>query len=82
MAGHLHHSGRVSLRRVPGRGAEGPFTKDEKISTGELQEFFDSGSMMVCDGEMVSPLIATTDPMLGMFKEAEYTGFCVKTASM
>ena len=49
-------------------------TKGEKIGTGELQEFFDSGSMMVCDGEMVSPLMATTDPMLGMFKEADKNG--------
>ena len=49
-------------------------TKGEKVTTEQIMEFFDSGSMMVCDGETVSPLIATTDPMLGMFKEADKNG--------
>ena len=49
-------------------------TKGEKVTTEQIMEFFDGGSMMVCDGETVSPLIATTDPMLGMFKEADKNG--------
>lgn len=49
-------------------------TKGEKIGTGELQEFFDSGSMMVCDGETVSPMIATEGEMLRLFKEADKNG--------
>ena len=49
-------------------------TKGEKITTEQIMEYYDSGSMMVCDGETVSPLIATTDPMLGMFKEADKNG--------
>ena len=49
-------------------------TKGERVSKQQIMEFFDSGSMMVCDGEMVSPLIATTDPMLGMFKDADRNG--------
>lgn len=49
-------------------------TKGEKITTEQIMEYYDSGSMMVCDGEMVSPLIATADPMLGMFKKADKNG--------
>ena len=49
-------------------------TKGEKITTEQIMEYYDSGSMMVCDGEMVSLLIATTDPILGMFKEADKNG--------
>ena len=49
-------------------------TKGEKITTEQIMEYYDSGSMMVCDGEMGSPLIATADPILGMFKEADKNG--------
>ena len=49
-------------------------TKGEKISKEQIMEYYDSGSMMVCDGETVSPMIATTDPMLGMFREADKNG--------
>ncbi len=48
--------------------------KGEKISKEQIMEFYDSGSMMICDGEMVSPMIATTEPILGMFREADKNG--------
>lgn len=49
-------------------------TKGEKISNAEIMEFYDESYMMLCDGEMFSPLIATEDPMLSMFKEADKNG--------
>ena len=49
-------------------------TKGGKISREQIMEYCDSGSMMVCDGETVSPLIATTEPILGMFREADRNG--------
>lgn len=49
-------------------------TRGEKITVAELLNFFDTGSMMVCDGEMVSPMIATEGDVLRMFKDADAAG--------
>ena len=49
-------------------------TKGEKISKEQIMEYFDSGSMMVCDGETVSPLIAAEGETLRLFKEADKNG--------
>ena len=49
-------------------------TKREKITREQIMEFYDNGSMMVCDGETVSPLIATEGEMLKLFKEADKNG--------
>ena len=49
-------------------------TRGEKVTKQEIMEFYDESYMMLCDGEMFTPLIATEDPMLAMFKEADKNG--------
>lgn len=49
-------------------------TKGEQISKAEIMEFYDESYMMLCDGETFTPLLATEDPMLSMFKEADKNG--------
>ena len=46
-------------------------TKGERISKKQIVESFDNGSMMVCDGEMVSPIVVTDREMLKLFREAD-----------
>ncbi len=49
-------------------------TKVEKISEEQIIEFCGSSSMMVYDGEMVTPMIVTTGPMLEMLRKADKEG--------
>ena len=49
-------------------------TKGEKISKEEIMEFYDESYMMLCDGEMFTPLIATEGEILKVFKEADRNG--------
>lgn len=49
-------------------------TKGEKVTKEEVMEFYDSSFMMLCDGEMFSPLIVTEGEMLAKFKEADKNG--------
>ena len=49
-------------------------TKGEKVTTAEIMEFYDESYMMLCDGDMFSPLIATEREMLNIFKEADRNG--------
>ena len=49
-------------------------TGGEKISTGELLESLDAESMMVCDGDMIRPVIVTEGDMLARLKEADAVG--------
>ena len=49
-------------------------TKGERISKKQIVESFDNGSMMVCDGEMVSPMVVTDREMLKLFREADARG--------
>lgn len=49
-------------------------TRGESVSVAEIMEFYDESYMMLCDGETFSPLIATEEPMLTMFKEADKNG--------
>ena len=49
-------------------------TGGEKISTGELLESLDAESMMVCDGDMIRPVIVTEGNMLARLKEADAVG--------
>ncbi len=49
-------------------------TKGKKVTTEQVMEFYDSSLMMLCDGEMFTPLIATEGEVLDMFKEADAAG--------
>ena len=49
-------------------------TGGEKISTGALLESLDAESMMVCDGDMIRPVIVTECDMLARLKEADAVG--------
>lgn len=49
-------------------------TKCPKTTTEEVMEYYDESLMMLCDGEMFTPLIATSDPILSVFKEADEAG--------
>ena len=49
-------------------------TKGEKVTVQEIMEFYDESYMMLCDGKMFSPLIATEGEMLRVFKEADRNG--------
>ena len=49
-------------------------TKGGKVTTAEIMEFCDESYMMLCDGEMFSPLITTEGEILNIFKEADRNG--------
>lgn len=49
-------------------------TRCPKTTTEEVMEYYDESLMMLCDGEMFTPLIATSDPILSVFKEADEAG--------
>ena len=49
-------------------------TKCPKTTTEEVMEYYDESLMMLCDGERFTPLLATKDPLLSVFKEADAAG--------
>jgi hypothetical protein len=49
-------------------------TRGEKISKEEIMEFYDESYMMLCDGEMFTPLIVTEGEMLKQFKDLDAVG--------
>ncbi len=49
-------------------------TKCPKTTTEEVMEYYDESLMMLCDGQMFTPLIATAEPLLSVFKEADEAG--------
>ena len=49
-------------------------TKGGKVTDAEIMEFYDESYMMLCDGEMFSPLVATEGETLRLFKEADKNG--------
>lgn len=49
-------------------------TKCPKTTTEEVMEYYDESIMMLCDGEMFTPLIATEGEILKIFKEADEAG--------
>ena len=49
-------------------------TRGGKITAKQVMEFYDSSLMMLCDGEMFTPLIATEGEVLDMFREADVAG--------
>ena len=49
-------------------------TKGGNVTVREIMAFCDESYMMLCDGEMFTPLIATADPGLAMFREADRNG--------
>lgn len=49
-------------------------TRGEQISKEEIMEFYDESYMMLCDGEMFTPLIVTEGEMLKQFKDLDAAG--------
>ena len=49
-------------------------TKAEPVDTSTVMEYYDESLMMLCDGEMFTPLIATEGELLRIFKDADAAG--------
>ena len=49
-------------------------TKADPIDTSTVMEYYDESLMMLCDGEMFTPLIATDDELLQIFRDADAAG--------
>ena len=49
-------------------------TKGNRVTKEEVMEYYDSSSMMLCDGETFSPLVVTEGKMSDMFREADKNG--------
>ena len=49
-------------------------TRCPKMTTEEVMEYYDESLMMLCDGEMFTPLMATEGEILRVFKDADAAG--------